>query len=308
MLRKLLSVALSLLLVTGCLMTPLTPFDTSTAPDPIPTDDPMSTRLLLARDFGTIPDPGVPPVSPAFTAGWDDVSQFGGRFNMGITSLNAPIGSEGVFNNSPEGTDVKYLWVQFVSKPLTAQTISGTIKGQMQVAQSFADQHFDQVIASLRVVSNDGTVVRGTLLPLAAYGTTNNFNAGIPQNRFIFDGDTLSSLAILTGDRLVLEVGFRAITLPPDFGEFVVMMCGDDAGADLPEDETTTTELNPWIELSQTLTFVPDPEPPVLGGDVITSYHWGWADAEVGTRRTPEEQAQVYRNDRRYFRQDEVVT
>ena len=215
----------------------------------------LATRLLLSRDTGLNPDPGVSPVSPSFDPGWDDTAQFGGRFRMVVPPLFVSQGPEGFFNNAPESTNVKYLWVQYISDPLNAQTISGTIKGQIRVAQSFVEQRFDQVVASIRACSNDGTIIRGTLLSIGGHGTTNLFEAGTPENRKIFDGDSLTPLVLLEGDRLIFEVGSQAATDAPEVGEFITMICGDDGGSDLPEDETTQSALNPWIEFSQTLLF-----------------------------------------------------
>ena len=59
----------------------------------------------------------------------------------------------------------------------------------------------------------------------------------------------------VAGDYLVLEVGVGgdpAVGFNHESG----MRFGDAAASDLPEDNTDTTDLNPWVQLTDTLTFV----------------------------------------------------
>ena len=55
------------------------------------------------------------------------------------------------------------------------------------------------------------------------------------------------------GDRLVIEIGIRDATASTT--TTATISFGDNGATDLPEDQTTTTALNPWVEISQTLKF-----------------------------------------------------
>jgi hypothetical protein len=59
---------------------------------------------------------------------------------------------------------------------------------------------------------------------------------------------------------LVVEVGFRETDSGTNFFRFGALVFGDDSATDLPEDQTTTTADNPWIEFSGDLFAVPTVE------------------------------------------------
>lgn len=186
----------------------------------------------------------------AFDSNWDDVSSASGnRWQLRTTRANSPMGVE-AFSN-PLTANTQCLWAQFISETIVGQTISGTVKGQIRCAQSFVEQAFDQVVVSIRAVSGDCSQVRGTLLTLASYGTTNLFSVPLDpyQNRKIADGDALNPVGIVTGDRIVVEIGAQASTTP-SANDFVACILGDNAVTDLSEDEIDIGEDNPWIEFT----------------------------------------------------------
>lgn len=143
---------------------------------------------------------------------------------------------------------------QFISEPLAAQTISGTVKGQIRAQENALSANLrSQCI--IRVVQSDNTTIRGTLYagdlttltgnPTPEWATTAT-NRPLP-----FGGSVaLSSLAIQNGDRLVIEVGYRKHAAASTTG---TLYFGDNSATDLAEDTTTTTANNPWIEFSQDL-------------------------------------------------------
>lgn len=147
---------------------------------------------------------------------------------------------------------------QYVTGPLNAGTLSGTIKGQVRGGDGSPQA---TLAVSIRVVSNDGTVERGTALaPVGSAGTTQPprfAGLGIPSqslNRRMRDGSdntdiALNTISVQSGDRLVIEIGARETTTLAVSG---VIVYGDNNATDLPEaeDNTTTTPLNPWIEFS----------------------------------------------------------
>lgn len=164
----------------------------------------------------------------------------------------------------------------YVSDPLTAQTISGTVK-----AQFLADKHGASAVADrleIYVVSRDGLTVRGTLLAVGAHGPATGINSTL-RNKTYADGDALSSVAAQLGDRLVVMVGYN---LGGTDNEAQIQW-GDWSGiADALENETAVSGL-PWVEFSGTIAFEevaapgtegPEPYPwiteipPVTGGGV----------------------------------------
>ena len=136
--------------------------------------------------------------------------------------------------------------VQFISGPLQAQTISGTVKGQILARQDVGGNFG---VAMVIKVLNAAGAPRGTLLSYfpAVIGTELSITA---TNRHFPPAETaLTELAIHDGDRLVIELGFRCYNVPSTIYD-VFITVGDGAATDLPEDETEIDYLNPWIEFS----------------------------------------------------------
>ena len=102
----------------------------------------------------------------------------------------------------------------------------------------------------LKIVSNDGTSVTGTLFSLADYSSGAEWNISLRNKAFI-NGDTPTSVAANAGDRLCLEIGFNHAAVVSSGS----INFGDDNAADLSQDETTTTAQNPWLDIMQALTF-----------------------------------------------------
>ncbi len=148
---------------------------------------------------------------------------------------------------------------QFVSDPIVgAQTISGTLKGQLRIHESdIAANYLPQIMVS--VVSNNGLTVRGT--PFGGDTRTTNVDemATVSTNGKIpaagISPVTLTSVSALDGDRLVVEIGCRANnTVTTDYTVRARFGCGT-ATADLAEGGVETTDLNPWVEFSANINF-----------------------------------------------------
>jgi hypothetical protein len=140
---------------------------------------------------------------------------------------------------------------QFVSPRMRAQTISGTVKCQVQSLEvNIADNATSHL--TIYVVSADGSTVVGTLLAIGQYGPATELNTAI-RNKTYADGDTVSSVTCSAGDRLVVEVGYTdaAGTTPQAQSRW-----GAQSGlGDLAENETTTGSANPWIEFTTDILF-----------------------------------------------------
>ena len=150
---------------------------------------------------------------------------------------------------------------QYVSNPLDAQTISGTLKGQLRCLESNVSANAT-VAVGVQVCSQDGTSITGTVLAISASDDTSATPPEISTsatNRSFNDVSesasiTLSSLAINAGDRLIIEIGFRELDTTTS-RSVTGYFGGATASGDLPEDNTTTTaNLWPWVEFSGTIT------------------------------------------------------
>src|SRR5439155_17441528 len=145
---------------------------------------------------------------------------------------------------------------QYVSPPLAAQTSSGTAKCYMQCQErQVADDARSQIV--LRVVSNDGSVVRGVLYAGDTGALSHEWATTYTNRQYPPSGPmTLSSVVASAGDRLVVELGFRSHAGVTN-NDAMRLVFGDLlSSADLPEDESTTAQtFDPWIEFSNPLTL-----------------------------------------------------
>ena len=211
----------------------------------------MATRLRLPHPSGA----GLPSVSPAYHAEWEFTdfairSRIGPRrYNTGRTPYSGP------HENASGTQDV--LAIQYVSDPLTAQTISGTVRGIVPCRESnIATDARAQMI--VRVCSNDGTTFRGTILAADTGSLTNELTTAVsPFPNVMFPrghvNTTLTPLTIQSGDRLVIEIGTRSHAAGDSTDRTFSYQIGDDVGlADCAEDEVGTTGCA-WLEFSADL-------------------------------------------------------
>ncbi|MBI5146560.1 MAG: fibronectin type III domain-containing protein, partial [Thaumarchaeota archaeon] len=149
---------------------------------------------------------------------------------------------------------------QYVSDPMNAgiSFSATTIKMQLACREfNTADNSVPRL--SAKIVSQDGTTVRQTLLPIANYGTTSEYinNASLRNAQFA-NGDTLTgTYATVAGDRLVIEIGHSDAG-----GATPEAQCryGAPSGtSDHGENNSETTSLVPWVEFSNTITFQAGP-------------------------------------------------
>lgn len=197
-----------------------------------------------------------PPVSPGYSANWNVTAQ---AEPLGM--LLTPRDGNGTLSGTATGSGVSgedVLHQAFVSNPLAAQTISGTIKGQILAREAAAGTNARAQIV-VKVVSNDGSTVRGVLYgpDVAALSSEFIVTTGATENRMIPRGgaQAVSAVACQAGDRLMIEIGHRN----DGINTGVVRMASEvGATLDLPEDETTGSAagiLAAWIELSHTLVW-----------------------------------------------------
>lgn len=209
----------------------------------------MATRLYFGLDS--------PLISPAPDAAWDVTGSLVRRLLEGEkhgppTALESLAAS--TTSNSPAGA-VDVLNAQYISAPLSGnQTISGAIKGQIRAFESNAAANA-RVQLVVRVLSGDGTTVRGTLIAASAAALSNEFNTALRNIKIPLGGSTVpTSVNALDGDRIVVEIGWRKHESATT-NRAVTLSSGNPTGTDLAEDETTTTDDTPWIEFADTLAF-----------------------------------------------------
>lgn len=209
-------------------------------------------RFYLSRDGGI---PGFRSTVNPPLAAWDDTAQTAYRpdfpwrmFPTKVAAMNGQ-GTEAI-SAVPGTPDWKSLVLAYVSDPLLGGRIAGTAKGQLRWAQDFADCAHDRVTVALSVVSEDGQQVRGYLLPLSVYGSTNLYvqPLALPQNRFLANGDALTPVIAFPGDRMFLQIGTQPSTAPL-LSDFVACYVGGQQATDLAENETDTTDSTPWFEV-----------------------------------------------------------
>lgn len=200
----------------------------------------MATRFYLAVS-------GTPGCSPAINAGWEQVVAGFASRPTSTTKASTARANFNALHGSTATSDT--CWYQWVSDTLDVdQSISGTVSMVVRVLEGIVaeDAH---LAFSVRAVSNDGGTVRGTLLDF--FATSTEF--AVTAETRIHSALAISTVAALSGDRIVIELGVRGVT--PSNTQPITFRFGDNAVSDFALTAGLTTDLNPWVELSQTLTF-----------------------------------------------------
>jgi hypothetical protein len=195
-----------------------------------------------------LPSSGTAPTSPTQRADWERA--FSGAVFLPLvttksnTALTDLAGLHGGTNTGQSR------WASFVSDTLDSnQTITGTFS--MVVRGLEASLAEDAHLAfMLRVMQGDTSTERGLLASVMA--TTTEFTTSA-QTR-IHNAVAVSSVSALAGDRLCLEVGIHAVT-PANAANITLRFGDPTATGDFALTSGLTTDLVPWAELSQTLTF-----------------------------------------------------
>lgn len=187
----------------------------------------------------------VPGPSPAFQAAWN-VTTGGARRMMKPVKDASTIAS--VTSGQTGAAAVRKVLIrQFVSEPLAAQTLNGTLTGQIRFNMSSVTSVTGQGFVYFRIINADGTVASevGTM-------TTTDLTTTLTNRTLI--ALTLSSVAVTAGQRFAIDVGWNfatgSTTTITATGSF-----GSSSATDLAVDNTTTTANNPFIKFSQTIIF-----------------------------------------------------
>lgn len=147
---------------------------------------------------------------------------------------------------------------RYISNQLLPQTISGTVKGIFRCLESASGLMDAQI--GIRAIGETGTV-RGTLIAQQASALASEFSSTTLTNRkfplaWTGSGATLTSVTAQAGDRLAVEIGFRATNVTATSMSGTIEIADDASLPDLAEDEVSTTAGACWLEFSQTLQFI----------------------------------------------------
>lgn len=209
----------------------------------------MATRFYFVTGV-------TPSISPAFdTTAWNGRTDEAERRVLG-KDIAGNSGSNDVDSFGAATAPVFNLSRQYIFEGLAAQTLSGTVKGQIRCYENQASNNATLALR-IAVCAADGTDVQEALAISASDATTTppEFSSATGANRPFQNASeqtllTLNSVNIPEGGALIVEVGWRQGT--GGTSRKVEILYGEPGGPgnDLPEDTTTNTGLNPWIEFS----------------------------------------------------------
>ena len=207
----------------------------------------MATRIYL-------PSTGAAPNAPAFDAAWGVTT--GADRVRAVANLISGTAMASKATAETAAAAVNVLSRQYIAGPLAAGDISGTVRGQIGCQEANADADYRTQL-SIRIVSPNGSTFRGTLRAVDAEALSSEFvvaltNRSIPLAVLVPQALTLQTAQF--GDYLVIEIGYRSHNTHTT-SRAGTLRYGDVAASDLPDNdnETVTSDYNPWIEFSQTI-------------------------------------------------------
>lgn len=187
-----------------------------------------------------------PTISPAVDSSWDTVT--GTRRILTLTPSN----SGNTFSTGAGTINQNRAFRQNIYQNLTAGgTTKGTVRGQFLCSEvSAADNYCVQCV--IRILSGDGLTIRGIVYAADNSVLSNELIAGTETNTGIPRGSNFAAVPVhavtyFLGDALVIETGIRAFTTS---GNAAHIRYTDNAGTDLPIDNSETSQFNSWVEFS----------------------------------------------------------
>jgi hypothetical protein len=217
----------------------------------------MATRFYLRN---TTDATGI---SPTPDAGWEVTASLV-RAVANTTSTADAMADVTDIDAEDDDTDRDYLSRQYVSAALTAgQTVTGSqaLKAQCRCQENDAANNMFFAVG-IRVIASDGTTVRKTVLAVTRDGVEMVVAPTAATNRQFTATSAATNYTTQTGDRLVIEIGAGGNPSSGGNHEYTLRL-GDAAGADLAEDDASTTDNRPWVQLNDTLTFTAGTSQPV---------------------------------------------
>jgi len=212
-------------------------------------DDWSAADILTTRLY--LPASGASPINFSFAAGWEKTSgadRIQSYHEKTSTAMANKTCSENVSTNPYD-----VLARQYAYGPLAAQTISGTVRGIIRTLESNGAADFRAQLV-IKIMDDDGTTVRGTLLDFDTSALTSEFPSATAASRMFpvaWTNVVLTSQTAQAGDYLVIEIGIRSHN-GATTNRTATFRLGD-TGSDRTEDETATDDNAPWIEFDSKL-------------------------------------------------------
>ncbi len=234
---------------------------------------------MATRFYPTIQVPGVRIESPLRNSTWAGPTTFSQawsethwtwRLNTSKTDGGALTTHQ--VNSNQEG-DHDLFFARWMTKPLEAQTISGTLQLCFQVSQEWNEGLFSgpSNSSSVRfrlyayIAQGESGAVRHVLCDVT---DSSDFNYDTLMAKSLASPAALTSGDAEAGDVIVIEFGFRIVssptpapTYPPTFFTEIGFRGTGVDGADMVAGNTATN-LTPWFEFSGTITEQAAPNPP----------------------------------------------
>lgn len=208
----------------------------------------INTGSLTTGKRFYLPSSGSAPItSVAFNSGWEDTS-IGARLPTYTTKQSTTMTTVSFTDANDTNRDV--LFRQYVSEPLAAQSISAqSVVFRMRAKERATSCNLFTTV-DIRLVSNDGSVVRGNIVSMRRDGSEASATALTNRN------NTGNSTAITchSGDRLVIEVGMGGDPAAGSDHDSDISI-GDDSTTDLGANDTDTSAFNPYVEFANDLIF-----------------------------------------------------
>ena len=207
----------------------------------------MATRFYLPASAASTP------ITPTPDAAWEDTSILARA--MTSTAVISDAMATVSFSDADE-TNKDILFRQWISEPLTAgQTITGSqaLKAQVRGSERLSGNNLFLTLG-IRVIAANGTTVQKVVLAPTRDDVELTSPLATLTNRQFTATSAATNYTTVEGDRLCIELGTGGdpITANPHDS---ALRLGDAAAVDLAENNTATTDDNPWAQLTDTLTF-----------------------------------------------------
>lgn len=208
----------------------------------------MATRFYISTAAAP-----VSPIAPG--AEWEHVSSNADVALLVVADSSTLTTTAFTPDSADDLTNKDSMHRQCVSAPLAAQTISGNVTAQFQALEANAGNNLFLTMV-FKVISNDGTIERATLLAITrAPGA--EFTTSLRNTTF--DSVALTNYTCIAGDRILIEVGqggtCTAAGGTQGHNGSLRIGCSASSGDLLVNETEAGTTYRPWIEFANTLTF-----------------------------------------------------
>ena len=190
------------------------------------------------------------PLNPSTGTGWEQTVD-GDAFRKKLLRKTALSTLSTLANQSvtvPITTTQDILSGKFYSDPIPPQRITGTVSIVIRCSEN-ATTNNATLAVQIRVVSTDGNTQRGILF--SNFNNDTEFALTASAATRIVNAQALTAVTTQPGDRIVVEMGVHAAA--PTAAGSAILRFGNSAASDFALTSALTTDLNPWIEFSDTI-------------------------------------------------------